>query len=138
MNRFDLQSLADLRIAEAHILLKNGMYAGAYYLAGYAIECGLKAAVAKQVKQYDFPDRKLANASYTHDLQTLLGLSGLTKQFKEDARNDPDLNMNWAVVKDWNEDARYDRKISSKEAQHLFDAITDPTSGVLTWIKKWW
>jgi HEPN domain-containing protein len=47
MNRADLQQLAELRITEAKVLLDNGFYAGAYYLAGYAVECALKACIAK-------------------------------------------------------------------------------------------
>jgi HEPN domain-containing protein len=43
MNRDDFQQLADVRIAEAAVLLAQGNYDGAYYLAGYAVECGLKA-----------------------------------------------------------------------------------------------
>ena len=138
MNRSDLQALADLRITEAEVLLQNGMNAGAYYLAGYAIECGLKAAVAKQVNRHDFPSKRLANASHTHDLQQLLGLSGLAQQFKRDAGSDPDLELNWAVVKDWRENSRYTTRTSGQQARDLIEAITDPNSGVLTWLKRLW
>ena len=44
---------------------------GAYYLAGYAIECALKACIAKATRRYDFPDRKKVDASHTHDLREL-------------------------------------------------------------------
>jgi HEPN domain-containing protein len=30
------------------VLLEAGLYAGAYYLAGYAVECALKACIAKK------------------------------------------------------------------------------------------
>ena len=62
MNRTDLQQLADVRIAEAHALLTLAvpMSDGAYYLAGYAVECALKACIAKTVNQHDFPDKELA------------------------------------------------------------------------------
>jgi hypothetical protein len=56
MNRADLQALADLRVKEATILLDANCFEGAYYLLGYAIECALKACIAKQIKQHDFPD----------------------------------------------------------------------------------
>lgn len=45
MNRVDFRQLAGLRIAEAKVLLDNNLYAGAYYLAGYAVECALKACI---------------------------------------------------------------------------------------------
>jgi hypothetical protein len=43
MNSADFQKLATIRLAEEKILLRNKQYAGAYYLAGYSIECALKA-----------------------------------------------------------------------------------------------
>lgn len=43
LSRSDFQRLADVRIAEAKVLLDAGMWDGAYYLAGYAVECALKA-----------------------------------------------------------------------------------------------
>lgn len=57
MNRADLQNLAELRINEAKLLLDRGFYQGAYYVAGYAIECALKACIAKKTQQFDFPEK---------------------------------------------------------------------------------
>ena len=71
MNRAELQNLAELRIKEAHILLTAASYPGAFYLAGYAIECALKSCIAKQTKEYDFPDKDEVNKSYTHNLDGL-------------------------------------------------------------------
>jgi len=42
MNRADFQQLADERISEAAVLLAASKFSGAYYLAGYAVECALK------------------------------------------------------------------------------------------------
>lgn len=58
MNRYDLQKLAVLRVKEGKVLLDNKCYEGAYYLLGYAIECALKACIAKQTKKFDFPEKK--------------------------------------------------------------------------------
>ena len=71
MNRGDFQKLAEMRLDDAKALLDQGKWAGAYYLAGYAVECALKACVAKLTNQYDFPDKQLANKCYTHDLDEL-------------------------------------------------------------------
>jgi len=38
MNRKDLQDLALIRLKEAKALLDKGLYDGAYYLCGYAVE----------------------------------------------------------------------------------------------------
>ena len=50
MNRADFQKLAEIRLEEAATLLNAGKFDGAYYLSGYAVECGLKACIAKQTK----------------------------------------------------------------------------------------
>ena len=59
MNRDDLQKLSEIRLKEAKVLLDQDLFDGAYYLLGYALECALKSCIAKQFRQYDFPDRKL-------------------------------------------------------------------------------
>ena len=56
VNRRSFQQLADLRLREADALLQVKEWSGAYYLAGYAIECGLKARVVRQFKHWDLPD----------------------------------------------------------------------------------
>jgi hypothetical protein len=55
MNKAELENLVAIRIKEAGILLSADCYQGAYYLAGYALECALKACIAKQVKEFDYP-----------------------------------------------------------------------------------
>ena len=72
MNRTDFQRLADMRIDEAKILLDQGKWAGAYYLAGYAVECALKACIAKLTSAEDFPDKEFAAKCFTHNLDKLV------------------------------------------------------------------
>jgi HEPN domain-containing protein len=63
--RKDFQRLADLRAGEAAFLAKGGREEGAYYLGGFAVECALKACIAKQTRRHDFPaDAKYANKIY--------------------------------------------------------------------------
>jgi HEPN domain-containing protein len=50
MNRADFHKLAEIRIKEARVLLDRKCYAGAYYLAGYAVECALKACIARKTQ----------------------------------------------------------------------------------------
>jgi len=59
VNKTDLEQLADLRLAEAVALLgmTPQMPDAAYYLGGYAVECALKACIAKLISQHDFPDK---------------------------------------------------------------------------------
>jgi hypothetical protein len=54
-NQRDFQRLAKLRAAEAGALVRSRKEIGAYYLAGYAVECALKACVAKATKRHEFP-----------------------------------------------------------------------------------
>jgi HEPN domain-containing protein len=58
INRKGLQDLSKLRLNEAEALLRSNHPDGAYYLAGYAVECALKACISKRTQRYDFPDRQ--------------------------------------------------------------------------------
>jgi HEPN domain-containing protein len=53
MNRTDLQNLAEERLGDAEVLLASNRYSGAYYIVGYAVECGLKACIAKLTRAED-------------------------------------------------------------------------------------
>jgi len=128
MNRKVFQKISSIRTQEARVLLEVGYYPGAYYLIGYAVECALKACVSKQVKRYDFPDKKLANEAFTHDLEKLVGAAGLVIDFERDRKANPDLELNWAVVKDWSESARYELGITKAQASDLYMACTGETA----------
>ena len=138
MNRLELHHISDIRIKEACILFQTGCFEGAYYLAGYSVECGLKACIAKQIREHDFPDRKFIQDSYTHDLNKLLGLAGLREEHRKKAVQDKDFERNWAVVKDWSEEDRYSMQIQEQKTRDLIEAITDKNSGVLPWLKTFW
>jgi len=138
MNRADLQQLAELRSKEARILLDAGSFPGAYYLAGYAVECALKACIAKQIKEYDFPNFHFVKKSWTHNLKELLNLAELKDRLEKDMKSNKDLDTFWAIVVNWEEDRRYELGVTQEEARNLCDAISDPVNGVLQWLKTWW
>lgn len=71
MNRTELQSLAEERLNDAQLLFDNRRFGAAYYLVGYAIECGLKACIAKLTKAEDFYDKTLARNIFNHNLENL-------------------------------------------------------------------
>jgi len=52
--------------------MKHRLTDGAYYLAGYAVECALKACIAKKTQRHEFPDKRRVDASHTHNLIQLL------------------------------------------------------------------
>ncbi|MEE9391145.1 MAG: DNA-binding protein [Planctomycetota bacterium] len=138
MNRETLKKLSSLRIKESRCLQTAGMNAGAYYLCGYAIECALKARIAKNTRRHDFPDKDLAHQAYTHSLEKLIGLAGLREEFEKDMKTQPQLQLNWMVVKDWSERSRYDSQITRALAKDMYSASVSRKHGVLTWVKKSW
>ena len=136
MTRRDFQRLAELRVAEAGALVRSRKEIGAYYLAGYAVECALKACIAKATRRHEFPPKnEYVRKVYSHDLEELLRLAGLEKQLEADSKADPILAVNWGVVKNWNEESRYTN--SGLRGRDLYAAINGP-NGVLLWIKQRW
>ncbi len=138
MNRTDLQRLAKERVRDAKALLATGRWAGAYYMAGYAVECALKSCViAHLMKSDQFPEKRFSEQCWTHNLKQLLNLAGLTAALAADMQADPDLSAKWGWVEQWSESSRYERR-SKSEARELYEAITDKKHGVLTWIRSRW
>ena len=137
MNRKDLQSLASIRLREARVLLKWREFSGAYYLGGYAVECGLKACIAKHTKRHDFPDKKLVNDAYTHDLATLVKLANLEQDRLTCAQKDPAFRKNWDLVALWSEKSRYSM-YQEVDCRDFLNAVVDSNHGVMPWIKQRW
>jgi HEPN domain-containing protein len=137
MNRDELQKLTDLRLKEAKVLLDAKCYNGAYYLMGYAVECALKACIAKQTKQHDFPNRD-SRDFYIHNLNNLLKYSGFEKEHRDETKEDRAFDVNWATVKDWKEDTRYSLEITKDKAEALYFAITNGKGGIMPWLRRYW
>jgi hypothetical protein len=138
LNRTILQKLAESRIVEGRILLARNQWTGAYYLTGLAVECALKACLARAVKEHDYPDKKFVNGMYQHDLQSLIGLDvALLTELKTDMAQDSKLEANWKTVKDWDDEKRYDI-VDEQEAKGLYAATAETGSGVMPWIRGRW
>jgi hypothetical protein len=136
MNRAEFQTLAMERREDAKAFLQLARYGGAYYIAGYAIECGPKAVIARRTKQDDFPPQETPKY-YVHNLTQLRDLAGLKPLFDQETASDRSFRDNWQMVKDWNEQARY-HSWGQKEAEEIVAAITDDDHGVLQWLKRNW
>ena len=134
MDRKDFQELSRVRLKEATALLRLGLFDGAYYLAGYSVECALKACIAKGTQRFEFPDRKRAESSYSHSLRDLIRVAGLEEARLERAGKDPDFRTNWDVAQSWSEQSRYQRH-RQESAQTLLGAVGDRRHGVISWIK---
>lgn len=137
MNRIEFQEIAELRLQESKALLNAGFPDGAYYLAGYAIECALKACIAKRTREHDFPERD-SRDYYIHDLEKLLARAELKDELDRAARTNPAMKANRVIVEDWSEESRYERKKSFREATELLNAIEDGSGGLLPWLRQRW
>ena len=131
-NRGDFQALAEERLADAASLLAAQRWSAAYYLAGYAVECGLKACIAKLTREYDFPPRNVADI-YTHNLERLVQTAELQVTLAAAMAADHQLKDAWAIVKDWKEDARYDINTQA-EAEEMYER----TRVVMNWVRQQW
>lgn len=131
-SRSDFEKLLELRLTEAKLLLDHKDWDGSYYLAGYAIEFAPKIRIiARLMKSDSFPDKKLAENFYKHELTLLRKLAELDDEMDDDAA----VSLHWDIVKNWSEQTRYTIGKSETEAKALFDAIEKE---VLPWIKARW
>jgi len=137
LNRELLRQLSEQHLADAQVLLEQRRWPGAYYLAGYSVECALKACIAKLTKVHDFPHKDSPKA-FTHRLDVLVGLAELEQARIDKAKSSLDFKLNWAVILEWSEESRYDLSAEDREARNLIHAISDNQEGVLPWIKLHW
>lgn len=128
-SRADFEKLLNLRLAEAKLLLAQNDWDGAYYLAGYVIEFALKIRIIAQlIKSDSFPDKKLAENFYKHDLTVLRRAAELADEMDSDTS----MSTSWDIVKEWSEQTRYQLGKTEYEARSLCEAIENE---VLPWIK---
>ncbi len=130
--RSDFEALIESRIREADRLIEHGEWDGAYDLAGYAVEFSLKVAIiSKVVSSAVFPDKKLVETFYKHDLTLLRKAADLEDEMSQDAS----VALQWDLVKQWKEQSRYEVGRNEAEARELLDAMK---TGVVPWIKIRW
>ena len=153
--RLEFQDLAKIKIKEAKSLYRNKFYSGAFYLAGYALEFSLKAAVCKNLKMDDFFEDKKGNNPTklkddvlgkfkTHDYRTLIILAGLYHQLENDKKSDMIFGINWSHIEkmSWSEICRYEisnpKKYNETDVKEFIKAIDNQKGGSLKWIQKYW
>ena len=140
VTRLEWQQLSERWLIDAKSLLDDQRWSAAYYLAGYAVECGLKACVLVHVAASPealFDDKKFSEKCWTHSILDLVKMADLEGARAADAVANTALGQNWLVMKDWSEKARYNTT-SHQKAKKLYDAITDNASGVMQWIRVRW
>jgi HEPN domain-containing protein len=86
VNRADLNQLSELRVREAMALFAKRYYDGACYLAGFSVECALKACIARKTAKHSFPDRDAVLKSWTHNLKSLAEVAGLYGEIMDEVQ----------------------------------------------------
>lgn len=118
--------------------MRQGCFDGAYYLLGYVVEFALKACIAKQTREHDFPPKvEAVRAIYQHKPNDLLKATPLKGKHDDARAASTAFDANWKIVEVWSEESRYLKGRSEKEAQDFFSAIAGD-EGVLQWLKKYW
>ena len=110
------RQVAQVRLDDASILLKQKRFAGAIYLAGYAAECLLKWAVTRRLECVYLPaDFEI------HDLAALLRQAGLEPLLLDEAEL---RDVFWALADTWGPELRYLAKSpASEKANSLYQQI---------------
>lgn len=137
LKRLDLQKRAVVFFEDSVLLLRNKRYSSSYYLAGYAVELGLKSCIARQIGSETIPDKTFMKNIFNHDFTTLVGLAGLKSELKESQDKDSDFASFWGIVGEWTPDSRYNT-IDPTSCQLMLTAIGEKKSGVMKWIKTYW
>ena len=140
MTRADWQQIAEERLFAVQALLASNNWPSAYYLAGYAVECGLKSCILARVvsaPEVIFLEKRFSEKCWTHEIEDLVKLAGLESARDTDTVANLVLGQNWEIAKDWTEKSRYQMK-SQSEAESLYNAIADNADGVMQWIRVRW
>ena len=142
MTRADWQQIAEERLFAADALLAAKRWASAYYMAGYAVEGGLKSCILVRMAAspevlFQEGGNKFSADCWTHDVGKLVKLADIETILKTDMDTNSLLNNNWVVVTKWNEKSRYQMK-TQLEAEERCNAIADKANGVMQWIRVRW
>jgi len=135
--------LAEVRLQDAVGLLGIARWSCAYYIAGYAVECALKALIVRDAERTGsvFDDKRAASqfldTFFVHDLEKLFKAAKLEADFGIARGANPALERYWDTVKRWKETSRYQQK-GQLEAEALVQAINHDPDGVMKWIRDHW
>jgi hypothetical protein len=134
VNQAWLRQLAEDRILDAQALIAGGRWAYGYYVAGYAVECGLKACILERMglTGWIFKEKVKIDDCLKHDYKQLIVIAGmedlLNNNLKGSAAAGDEFVANWDVAKKWTVTSRYEAKAEA-EAKELLAAITDEPTG---------
>lgn len=126
-NRF--YRCAARRMVEARILIEAGQTTGAVYLAGYGVECMLKALILESLPAGRRPAKlRSFRTVKAHDLAWLM------KQYLDQggSRYPAEVARAFTLVREWSTEIRYDpRDLRQPEA----DRFVEAAETVVLWAK---
>src|SRR5436309_1115064 len=126
--------MAEERILDAAALLAGNRWAFAYYVAGYAVECALKACLLARMIHtgWVFQERVRVDECLTHDFGKLIQIADLTAELNANlaasAAAGGEFVTHWGTVLLWKVTSRYEAKTEA-EAKTLYAAITHDPHG---------
>ena len=119
------KQVAHVRLEDAAVLLHQKRYAGAIYLAGYAVECLLKWAVTEK-HEYVYLPAELE----IHDLNKLLAEAGLKASLTQKERLE---GVFLGLARSWGPELRYLAKSPpGNHATSLYEQMVE----VYDWIAE--
>ncbi|WP_156467569.1 hypothetical protein [Methylobacterium sp. Leaf102] len=133
LRRATLQRVATAKLEDAVLLLAHQRFSNAHYLAGFAVEIGIKAVIAARFQAETIPDKNFVFDLYSHDIAKLIKLAGLSQELRSKEESDSSFAAQWAIVCEWKPDLRYDSS-DAISSQLMINATQD----VIEWIKKFW
>lgn len=137
LERTQLQAIANAKLQDAELLFQHERYSNAYYLFGYAAEIAIKSRISRLFQSDTIPDKKFVQDIYSHDLNRLVALAGLSAELAESRGASPVFDGHWSAVSDWNEASRYDI-IDVFEATAMRNAMVDEEQGIFRWLQERW
>lgn len=140
----ELKTMSEHRLKEAQVLYDNQLYSGSYYLAGYAIEFGLKSVICKRLGVDIFENDALngqgkaakdaARAFQIHNIPALILLSGLHPELETKKVAEEEFFISWNVVSAWTEQRRYDCDCNPQTANNFLKQVKE----FMQWIETHW
>jgi HEPN domain-containing protein len=120
--------VAEERLEDARTLLNEGRYAGAFYLCGYGVECGLKALLLERsTAARRLGLRKSFRGKLGHDLEWI------KKKLRDRGTSVPrHLARAFASVNTWSTTLRYD---TAARTRHEAASLLRNVELIAHWVK---
>ncbi len=130
---------AERSLGDAEILFDaGGSPESTYELAGFAVECALKALIMRRRGWTRWPDRRREPRLHSHNLGRLLELADLKAALEQEAGRSRGLIASWRIVHGWDHDLRYPgaAAMPRRTADDMLRAVNHPEHGVLPWLMR--